>query len=116
MNYVLAVWDGDMPGDSKQAADEYERLIELVEDQEVPPTAKIRRYVEALLARWPDITDERGVNSPWGDGPLMNDATGPLFRFGLTTFLGEEPLAYCRDLAREHGLVFFDPEGEELLR
>lgn len=46
----------------------------------------------------------------------MGDATGPLLQFGLTTFLGEEPLAYCRDLAREHGLVFFDPEGEQLLR
>lgn len=56
MTYVLAVWDGDMPGDNKQATDEYERLIELAEDQQMPPTAKIRRYVEALLARWPDIT------------------------------------------------------------
>jgi hypothetical protein len=46
----------------------------------------------------------------------MNDATGPLFEFGLGTFLVEEPLTYCRDLAREQGLVFFDPESADLLR
>lgn len=116
MTYVLAVWDGEMPADNERAAKDYERLIEQTEDREIPPAPKIRRYAEALLGQWPDITEEGGEDSPWSDGPLMNDATGPLLVFGLGTSFGEEPFAYCRDLAREHGLVFFDPESEELLR
>ena len=116
MTYVLAVWDGDMPADNERAAEEYERLVEQTEDREILPTPKIRRYVEALLGHWPDITEEGGENSPWSDGPLMNDATGQLFVFGLGASFGEEPFTYCRELAREHGLVFFDPESEELLR
>jgi hypothetical protein len=116
MSYVLAVWDGDLPADNERAAAEYERLVELTEDREIPPTPKIRRYVETLLGRWPDITEGDGEDSPWSDGPLMDDATGPLFVFGLGIHLGEEPFTYCRELAREHGLIFFDPESGELLR
>jgi hypothetical protein len=112
VSYVLAVWDGDMPADNAQAAIEYQRLIELTEDREIPPTPKVRRYVQALLTRWPEEGDEA---RPWSDGPLMNNATGPLFEFGLSTFLGEQPFVYCQDLAREHGLVLFDLESEELL-
>jgi hypothetical protein len=114
--YVLAVWDGDMPADNERAAEEYERLVDLTEDREIPPTPKIRRYVDALLGHWPDITEEGDENSPWIDGPLMNDANGPLFVFGLANHLGEEPFTYCRELAREHGLICFDPDSEELLR
>jgi hypothetical protein len=116
MTYVLAVWDGDMPARNEQAAQEYERLVEQTKDHEVPPTLKIRRYVETLLSHWPDITEVGSEYSPWSDGPLMNDATGPLFVFGLGTSFGEGPFTYCRELARDHGLVFFDPESGKLLR
>ena len=116
MTYTLAVWDGDTPADDVQAADEYDRLVELTEDHSIPATPKIRRYVETLLARWPDITERAGEISPWADGPLISDATGPLFVFGLSTFLGEEPFRYCRTVAREQGLVFFDPAEQQLLR
>jgi hypothetical protein len=116
VTYTLAVWDGETPADGEQATAEYNRLVELAEDASIPPTPKIRRYVETLLARWPDITEEGGENSPWADGPLMSDANGPLFVFGLCTFLGEEPFTYCHELAKEHGLVFFDPAEEQLVR
>jgi hypothetical protein len=116
VTYTVAVWDGDTPADNEQAADEYDRLVELTEDDSSPPTPKIRRYVETLLARWPDITEQGGENSPWADGPLMSDANGPLFVFGPATFLGEEPFLYCQALAREQGLVFFDPAEQQLLR
>jgi hypothetical protein len=115
VSYTLAVWDGDTPANDKQAAAECDRLVELTEDDDIPPTPKIRRYVETLLARWPDIGEEGGENSPWADGPLMNNASGPLFLFGLSTFLGEEPFIYCQALAKEQGLVFFDPAEEQLL-
>jgi len=116
VTYTLAVWDGEMPADDEQATAEFNRLVELTEDDDIPPTQKIRRYVETLLSRWPDITEEGGENSPWADGPLMGDADGPLFVFGLCTFLGEEPFIYCQALAKEHALVFFDPAEEQLLR
>jgi len=47
-------------------------------DQPIPPTARIRRYVDDLVTRWPDITTEAGDDSPWADGPLVGNASGPM--------------------------------------
>jgi hypothetical protein len=45
----------------------------------VPPTPRIRAYVEALLERWPDIefdgNEVKNEDRPWAVGPLMKDAT-----------------------------------------
>ena len=45
------------------------------------PTAAIRDDVAALVTRWPDITDPAGEDSPWADGPLINNADGHAIYF-----------------------------------
>ncbi len=115
MTYTLAVWKGDPPTDDEHATQIFEGLLDRWDDDDTPPTPGIREYVETLLAKWPDIGDERGVDSPWGDGPLMNNATGNLFHFSLVYSQAASAAPYCAELAKARGLVCFDPQEEWLL-
>ncbi len=132
MSYDLAVWDGSAPTSDADALAIYQRLInewhhrdiDRLEDfqrrsrgetTETSPTSAIAEYVDALLSRWPDITHPDGEDSPWSDGPLMNNAAGPLFYFGMVFSRAEDTVAYAASLAEQHGLVCFDPQRERLL-
>ena len=91
MSYDLAVWEGDRPtGDDALRTFEqlYDELME--SDQPIPPTARIQRYVDDVVTRWPDITTEAGDDSPWADGPLIGNASGPMIYFAMVTSSGPE--------------------------
>jgi hypothetical protein len=75
-----------------------------------PATAAIAAYVRALLDRWPEITDEAGEDSPWSSAPLMSEANGNLFYFGMVFSMANEASEYAAELASRHGLVCFDPQ------
>lgn len=70
MSYDLALWEGDRPGSDEAAAAVYKQLMDRMEfGDAADPSPAIRTYVEALLARWPDVTEDGGEDSPWADGP-----------------------------------------------
>jgi len=129
VSFDLAVWDGERPETDQAALDVYRLLIEqwhgdgMVERLEAKmrgektdhdPTPAIARYVASLLDRWPDITTDEGVDSPWSDGPLINNATGPFFYFGMVWSMAEEASGFAARVAEEQGLVCFDPQAEAL--
>lgn len=111
MTYDLAVWEGERPPDAA-AGDAFERLYEkyLGSADDVPPTAAIREYVTALLARWIDMTEDEEDISPWSDGPLMNNASGPIIYFAMRYSMAEEVSAAAAQMAADRGLVCFDPQ------
>ncbi|GAA2667769.1 hypothetical protein GCM10010400_30710 [Streptomyces aculeolatus] len=112
MSYDLAVWDGERPIDDRQAGsthDElYERYLES-DDVVVPPAPRIVAYVEALVARYPDDVDRSVV---WASTPVIEEASGPLVYLLMSYGRAEEVSEYAAELAREQGLVCFDPQGE----
>jgi hypothetical protein len=67
MSYDLAVWEGDRPPDDQAGQAVYREHVTLLEisgpADRIPPTPRIRAYVEALLDRWPDIDEDD--DSPW---------------------------------------------------
>lgn len=70
MSLDLAVWEGEPPASDKAAAATYAELYRRFIEQEypTPPTEAIVRYVDTLLARWPDWAagDDVSTNeSPW---------------------------------------------------
>ncbi|MEV7282185.1 hypothetical protein [Streptomyces sp. NPDC093111] len=87
MSYNLAVWEGIRPVDDATATttfeDRYRMHMRHVGGQKTSPTLVIRQYVEELVTRWPDMSpddDEEAEDAcPWCDGPLINNAGGPLF-------------------------------------
>jgi len=113
MSYDLAVWEGEHPSDDASAAAQYESLMDQMESGELgEPSPRVRAYVEALLVRWPDI--DEAEESPWADSPLMGNATGPLVYFSMVFSQADEASTFAAALAREHGLVCFDPQMEAL--
>jgi hypothetical protein len=117
MSYDLAVWVGTRPTSDDDAAEVYERLMDQMEAEAgdaAPPSAAIRAYVDGLLARWPDITEESGEGSPWADGPLIENAFGDAIFFSLVWSQAEEASDFAARLAAQHRLVCYDPQLEVL--
>jgi len=110
MSYDLAVWEGPQPKNDKAAGEMFLQLTEQA-DPTTPPTPAIKAYVLELLERWPDITDNDDEDSPWSDGPLIANAMGPLFHFGMVYSKCGEGSEYAVEVAARHGLVCFDPQG-----
>jgi hypothetical protein len=113
MSYDLAVWEGDRPATDDDALREFEQLYDelMGSDQPIPPTARIQRYVDDLVTRWPDITTEAGDDSPWAHRPLIGNASGPMIYFAMTTSSGPEVGdEVAHNAAAVGGLVCFDPQ------
>ena len=79
-----------------------------------PPSPAIRAYLQELLARFPDIGEPGGDLSPWSDGPLINNASGPIMYFGFALGLAQLGAPFAANVAASHGLVCFDPQTETL--
>ncbi|MER5386080.1 hypothetical protein ABT040_38525 [Streptomyces sp. NPDC002688] len=110
MSYDLAVWDGDRPLDDDQAGSTYDELYERYlesDDAAVPPVPRIRAYVEALVERYPDV-----ARSVWASPPVIEEASGPMVYLTMSYSKAEEVSECAAALAREHGPVCFDPQGE----
>ena len=115
MSYDLAVWEGARPSSDEEAMTVFLALMDQLEDAEPqPPTAGIQAYVQALLARWPDITTDAGENSPWADGPLIGNASGASIYFSMVWSAADEASAFAAQLAARQGLVCFDPQLDAL--
>lgn len=112
MSYDLAVWEGARPANNDEALSAYTELMDRAEamPEPEPPSLAIAAYVQALLDHWPDITDDVGDESPWSDGPLLGNANGALFYFGMIFSMADEASEYAAQVAAERGLVCFDPQ------
>ena len=111
MSYDLAVWEGERPLAEDEALTIYINLCEeYLEADPTPPSAKIRRYVDALVERWPD--DDAGRT--WAVSRLIEDASGPVICLNIVPDEAEEVVNYAADLAHAHDLVCFDPQEGRL--
>jgi hypothetical protein len=117
VSYDVAVWEGSQPSDDGAATQEFERLYERLEGGE-PPSAAIRQYVDVLLARHPDLDeldDDEVDDSPWADGPLIGNASGPFIYFAMVPSAADETLRFVVEVAKTAGLVAFDPQTGKVL-
>ena len=118
MSYDLAVWEGSDPSSDAEASSIFERLMSEFQDapgEAIPPTARIADYVSSLLSRWPDIADDNVDDSPWADGPLINNATGPILYFTMRLGRADEVVDHVSRTAANHGLICYDPQAKMLL-
>jgi hypothetical protein len=112
VSYDLAIWEGERPSDDAIAGIVYEAHMDVMELNDEPPTPRIRAYVEALLARWPELGEADDV--PWAMSPLMEQTGGPIAYLNLSYSMADEASAFAAKLAQEHGLVCYDPQIERL--
>jgi hypothetical protein len=118
MSYDLAIWEGERPNSDEKAAQVYEELSERYEeDTDEPPSLRLLGFARDLTHRYPDATDlpdDRVEESPWAYGPLTENVTGSLFTVGVRFDMVKEVAPFVARMAREHGLVCFDPQEETL--
>jgi hypothetical protein len=118
MSYDLAVWEGEHPAGHAEAAKVFMQLHSdaLRLGWATPP---FPRYVESLRDRWPEQGADGGHDSPWSDYPLLANACGPFFYFGLAYSIGpqelEQAVGYAAELAVERGLMCYDVQYRRLL-
>lgn len=129
MSFDLTGWEGERPESDEIALTVFLSLIDTWQSDDSlevleanmrgektthDPTSTIERHVAALLDRWPVVSTDEGADSPWSDGPLIINATGPFFYFGMTRSRAEEASDLASRVASEHGLVCLDPQAEAL--
>ena len=119
MSFDLAVWEGSQPESPAEATKRFEELYDrYIEQKMETPSPTIVGFVKALTATYPDLADlpdDRVDESPWSDGPLLGNASGPFFYFGMSFSRVEEVVPFVAETARAHGLVCFDPQSGEVL-
>lgn len=114
MTYDLAVWDGERPPDDQEAGSVPDELFAChlaSDDTVVPPEPRIAAYIRALVERYPDDGAGRGV---WASPPVADVASGPMVYLLMSYGAADEVSAYAAALARQHGLVCYDPQAERL--
>jgi hypothetical protein len=74
-----------------------------------PPSAAIRAFVSALLARYPDLTKDE--HAPWADGPLIGDASGGFINVSIVWHRYEETRSFFVHAAGKLGLHAYDPQS-----
>lgn len=118
----FVVWEGLYPTSHKQASRIFDALYRryIYPGPRRPPSKRIREYVATLLAQWPDLSelpDECDDLSPWPRSPLIHDASGPFFYFGIMMrpTSGWDAWKYAVATARKQGLVAFDPDSNRIL-
>ena len=59
MSVDLAVWEGEEPATDDEAGQIFEQLYDryVASGEDEPPSEPIREFVDALLARFPDLTE-----------------------------------------------------------
>ena len=120
MSVDMAVWEGERPGSDADAAGTYQALYDQYIEREYPtePTPKIREFVEALLATFPDLDtldDDAMDDSPWADSPLLGNASGPFIYFAMVrNDAGQQAWELARDTATRLGSIAFDPQSDAL--
>ncbi|MGX7676780.1 hypothetical protein [Plantactinospora sp. DSM 117369] len=60
------------------------------------------------------MTEDEDDVSPWSDGPLINNASGPIIYFAMRYSMAEEVSAEAARMAAERGLVCFDVQQDRL--
>ena len=121
MSFDLAVWEEPTPRTDGEALDELQRLRAqyLGKGASAPPSERIKAFIAALTERYPDITelpDDEVDDGVWSDGPLVDNASGPIFYFGIVGSRAEDVTEYVAHIAAEHGLVCFDPQSGRCVR
>ncbi|WP_182376965.1 hypothetical protein [Nocardioides sp. WS12] len=111
MSYDLAVWVGDRPPDDDTASRVFESQIERSRSSSEPPRVEIQGFVAALTSVYPEGT----MDGIWAFEPLLDGAIGGLLILNMTTSDHlDDVVTYATRLAKQHGLVAFDPQFSEL--
>jgi hypothetical protein len=113
MSFDLYVFDiDDIPDDE-------EALGELIEDEnrwDVPPTGRLRAFIDDLEKHYPSLDDDP-EGSPWASWPLGDTVVdGHGACFNIVWSHADRMSQAIRSACREAGLILYDPQDSQIIR
>ena len=123
MSYDLAVWEGQRPASDAAAMTEFEQRMNAMEaagESGEPPTSAspaIREFVAELLTEFPELgdnADDESLEAFWSVEPIIEDADGPFIYLSMPFSVVDRVGTFTSRVARQRGLVCFDPQTEAL--
>src|ERR1700753_3578905 len=112
MSYDLAIWVGEPPADDAAATREYDARADAAEANPRPTDDRYSGFVEALLERFPEDSDD-GV---WAVEPVLEDEAGDFLCLTMTVSDHlDDVVDHAAALAGGYGLVVYDPQRECLV-
>lgn len=101
---TLILWKAPFVDEPDEAARLLEPFYENSDESAFEPSADVTKVAEELLRRFPD-----GDDAPWADSPPY-DAERVLL-LTIRWSADDAVLDAIQELAREHGLILYDPQG-----
>jgi hypothetical protein len=81
-----------------------------------PPGDHFVPLYERLVARYPCITTPKGEDSPWSDGPLINNFGKKHAIIGISYSRVGEALPFVVETATQMGFTVYDAQDEKFHR
>lgn len=116
MSWVIEIVSVPVADDTDDAWDQLEELREVEDAREygTPPSEPMHELYRRLSARYPCITEN--PDSPWSDGPLINNFGDKLTTIGIISSRIEDTLPFVVETATEMGFTVFDAGDERIHR
>lgn len=93
-----------------EASDFQDKLGALLEEEAPPaPSPRLVAFVEALLTRYPDLTETE--DTVWAMGPLVRCIVGKFIDLPMTWSRCVEAVPFITETALKHGLHSYEPHG-----
>src|SRR5262249_49566449 len=86
------------------------KIEELHRAPHPPPTSTMLKFVDSLLARYPDLTETE--DTVWADGPLKGNIIGEFINMGIMWSGYVEAVPFVIATAHSFGLHAYDPQDE----
>ncbi len=112
-HYLIVMWEIPAPSGDADASILHDQFVSYQNTSVEPPTPQILRCLDALITRWPCVNHHGAQSS--SSVSIVYNAVGPVLSCSLARSVMTEVLPICVHLAREHGLVCYDPQKQKLL-
>jgi hypothetical protein len=112
MSYNIDITSEPVPDDDEEAWEMLETLRDLPDSS---PGQHFIPLYEKLTARYPCIM-EPNEDSPWSDGPLINNFGQKHALLGLIYQAVDDALPFIIQTANEMGFTVFDEQQDEIHR
>lgn len=115
MSYDFVVWVGSQPLSNAHAASEFKRIKNSTSPGHHDPVPVLRDYVLELTSVCPERGRPGGLESPWLDSPLMDQANESIFYVRVDAQRSVDVAQLLESSVRGRNLVIFDPQQGELV-
>ena len=121
MSYALNFLIPAVPNRKGQAWDFLEDLQDRSEDDRAPAHPLLKQLHDVLVARYPCLSsfadgDPDREDSPWADGPLINNFASEMGMLAIKFSRVEEVIPFAVESALALGITVMDAQEEKIHR